>query len=101
MVDQKYLTSTLPSGSGGSPILFNNNTPTPIADNTTTNIPIVVSGFAGAIGKVTFSLHATHTWDEDLDIYLIAPDGTSVELSTYNGSNGDNYGSSCSCQNNF
>ena len=88
----------LPSGSAGSPILFNNNTPTPIADNTTTNIPIVVSGFAGAIGKVTFSLHATHTWDEDLDIYLIAPDGTSVELSTDNGSNGDNYGSSCAAR---
>ena len=94
----EVFTFTLPSGSAGSPITFSNNTPTPIVDFNTTNIPIVVSGFAGAIGKVTFSLHATHTWDEDLDIYLIAPDGTSVELSTDNGGSLDNYGTSCSAR---
>ncbi len=33
----------------------------------------------------------THTYDGDLDIYLIAPDGTRVELSTDNGSSDDNY----------
>ncbi|MEJ5166725.1 MAG: proprotein convertase P-domain-containing protein, partial [Thermoanaerobaculia bacterium] len=33
----------------------------------------------------------THTYDGDLDIFLIAPDNTRVELSTDNGSSGDNY----------
>lgn len=91
----------LPSGSAGTASNFNNNTPTPIVDNSTTNIPISVSGFTGSIGKVTLSFHATHTWDEDLDIFLIAPDGTTVELSTDNGGSGDNYGSSCAARTTF
>ena len=33
----------------------------------------------------------THDKDEDLDIYLISPDGTRVELSTDNGGTNDNY----------
>jgi hypothetical protein len=87
---------TIPSGSGtGAPVQFDNNTPTPLVDSGTVNIPFNVSGFTGAIGKVTFSFHTTHTWDEDLDITLIAPDGTEVELTTDNGANLDNYGSSC------
>ncbi|WP_299335587.1 T9SS type A sorting domain-containing protein [uncultured Psychroserpens sp.] len=37
------------------------------------------------------SLDITHTWASDLDITLVAPDGTEVELSTDNGSSDDNY----------
>ena len=33
----------------------------------------------------------THTYVSDLDIFLIGPDGTRVELSTGNGGSGDNY----------
>ncbi len=33
----------------------------------------------------------THPFDADLHIFLIAPDGVTVELSTKNGSSGDNY----------
>lgn len=40
-------------------------------------------------------LNITHSYDPDLDIYLIAPDGTSIELTTDNGDgwfgNNDNY----------
>ncbi len=32
-----------------------------------------------------------HTWDADLDIILVHPDATVVELSTDNGGSGDNY----------
>ena len=33
-----------------------------------------------------------HDWTADLDIYLVSPNGTRVEISTDNGSAGDNYG---------
>ena len=33
----------------------------------------------------------THTFDGDLDIFLVAPNGTRVELSTDNGGTGDNF----------
>jgi len=32
-----------------------------------------------------------HTWDSDLDIFVVHPDATTVELSTDNGGSGDNY----------
>ncbi|NNK59151.1 MAG: T9SS type A sorting domain-containing protein, partial [Flavobacteriaceae bacterium] len=41
------------------------------------------------IDNVTINI--THTWDSDLDIYIISPGGTEIELSTDNGSLGDNY----------
>ena len=43
------------------------------------------------IGDVNITINISHTWNEDLDIYLISPTGTRVELSTDNGGNGDNY----------
>ncbi len=91
----------LPANSSfGPPVSFSNNTVTPIPDVTTTNIPIVVSGITSAIGKVTLSLHLLHTFDGDLDISLIGPDGTTVDLSSDNGSSGDNFGTSCSPETN-
>lgn len=90
------VTFRVQTGGDGSPSQFDNNTPTPIVDNTTTNIPINVSGFTGNIGKITVLLQLNHTWDGDLDIFLIAPDGTTVLLSSDNGDDLDNYGTNCS-----
>lgn len=36
-------------------------------------------------------VNISHTYNSDLQIYLIAPNGLSTELSTTNGSSGDNY----------
>ncbi|OHB69193.1 MAG: hypothetical protein A2V70_02155 [Planctomycetes bacterium RBG_13_63_9] len=36
-------------------------------------------------------LDITHTWDEDLDVYLIAPNSTVIELFTDVGGSGDNF----------
>ncbi len=45
-----------------------------------------------SISEVIVSINLTHTWDSDLDITLTAPDGTTtIDLSTANGSSGDNY----------
>ncbi|MBM2840491.1 MAG: hemagluttinin repeat-containing protein, partial [Bacteroidetes bacterium] len=91
------VTFTIPSGSGvGSPTAYESvDVPKAIIDLGTINSVLTVSGFVGGIGKVTASMYATHTWDEDLDIFLIGPDGTTVELTSDNGGNGDNYGSAC------
>lgn len=62
------------------------------ADNTTTSTIIVSSIPAGqtvTAAQVTLSL--THTFDFDLVITLIAPDGTRVLLSQNEGGSGDNY----------
>lgn len=58
---------------------------------------INVSGLGPSIDCSTLGLQSVciklnHTWDGDLDIYLIAPDLTVIELSTDNGGSGDNYG---------
>jgi len=89
---------SLPSGTAGAAVQFDNNTPTPIPDLTTTNIPITVSGITAPIADVNVSFFLTHTFDADLNIFLIGPDGTTVELTTGNGGGGDNYGTACSPQ---
>ncbi len=40
---------------------------------------------------VNVNLTLTHTWVEDLRIYLVSPDGTKVTLSQNSGGDGDNY----------
>lgn len=40
-------------------------------------------------------LDITHTWDEDLVISLISPEGTVVELTSGNGGGGQNYTNTC------
>jgi len=93
----RIINFTLPaSGVVGNPVTFSNNTPTAIVDQNTINIPINVSDFTSAISKATLSLYLTHTFDADLRISLISPDGTTVVLSNARGGSGDNYGSSCS-----
>jgi subtilisin-like proprotein convertase family protein len=90
-------------GSSFSPnpaVQFDNNSPTPIPDVSAIESPVTVSALTGAIAKVTVSFHATHTFDSDLDVTLIGPDNTAVELSTDNGGGGDNYGSGCTPQTN-
>lgn len=92
----QVLTKGAGTTSLGPVVRYDYNVTTAMPDVSTTDIPITVSGFTGVLGKVTVSLHLIHTWDADLDIYLIAPDATIIELSTDNGINGDDYGTSCS-----
>ncbi|MHC4633992.1 MAG: M4 family metallopeptidase [Planctomycetota bacterium] len=46
---------------------------------------------SGTITDVNVKLNITHTWDSDLEVFLIAPDETRVELFTGVGSGGDNF----------
>lgn len=43
------------------------------------------------INDVNVTINIEHTWAADMDITLTSPTGTVVELTTDNGSNGDNY----------
>ena len=46
---------------------------------------------AGILGVQSVQLNMTHTWTGDLEIYLEAPNGQRIALSTDNGSSGDNF----------
>lgn len=64
----------------------------PIPDVATTEASIIVPD-AGVVSDVDVRLRLNHTFDGDLDIFLVGPDGTTIELSTDNGGSGQNFGS--------
>jgi autotransporter-associated beta strand protein len=82
------------AGTPGSPTRLNNDADLAIPDLGSVDSLINVNGFAGVLGRVTVSLHLTHTADGDLDLSLVGPDGTIVNLSSDNGGTFDDYGTS-------
>jgi len=75
--DRRLLTTY--TGTGGA-----------IADNSTTDFTNIVPDSV-VIGDVNVTLDITHKRGQDLDVFLVAPDGTRVELFTDVGGNGDNF----------
>lgn len=71
-----------------------------IHDYQTTEIPINVSGLGSSIDTIGFGLeqvciNLTHTWDSDLTISIVAPDGTSAMLAAAVGGDGDHFTNTC------
>ncbi|MBI3520727.1 MAG: gliding motility-associated C-terminal domain-containing protein [Bacteroidetes bacterium] len=66
----------------------------PTAGTSTATSVINVSGLGNA-SLSSICLNINHTYDSDLDIYLICPSGATLELSTDNGAGGDNYSGTC------
>ncbi len=64
---------------------------TAIPDNGSVDIPINVSQM-GTVTDVNVKLRLNHTFDGDLRIRLLHPDGTEVMLSNRRGGGGDNFG---------
>lgn len=91
----------LETGSIGEPMRYDNNFVYLIPDNDPagTNSPIVVSGFTSAVAKVTVALYINHTFDFDLQLQLISPEGITNMLAANRGGSGNNYG--VGCQDNF
>lgn len=63
----------------------------PILDSQTVEVPIDVDA-SGPVGTAVVSVRLNHTFDGELAISLVAPDGTTVALSRHRGSSGDNFG---------
>ncbi|RLB94870.1 MAG: hypothetical protein DRH50_05770, partial [Deltaproteobacteria bacterium] len=65
-----------------------------INDNATASSTIPVSGFSHGddkISDVNVTIDLDHTYDRDLDIYLVSPAGTRVHLADRVGGSGDNF----------
>jgi autotransporter-associated beta strand protein len=77
---------TMTSGGQGAAVRFDNNNVTNVPDvGTIESTNIVGSWSGGAITKVAASLWLSAPSDSVLNLTLIAPDGTSVDLSSGNG----------------
>ena len=83
------------SGSPGSPLRFNRSSAVAIPDANTLDSGVNVAGFAGHLAKVAVSVHIAHNQLNNLDLILIAPDGTEVLLSSDNGGTANDYGTGC------
>lgn len=100
-IDDVVVTTSTGGGGGGSntidfPTACGLNIAIPDASCPTTVLAsTTVSGLAPLTGTTTLlsaEIIITHTWDEDLEVFLESPTGTIVELTTDNGGSGDNYG---------
>lgn len=71
---------------------FENTGDYAIADNSTVESPVTVSGVSGnAPSALAVEVHIVHTYIGDLQVQLIAPDGTAYTLKSYGtGGSSDN-----------
>jgi subtilisin-like proprotein convertase family protein len=73
----------------------------PINDVATNDFPLLVSGLNPAtidtnvFGLESVCVNLTHTYDSDLQIEIVAPDGTTEMLSNQNGGGNDDYTNTC------
>ncbi len=78
-----------------SVVWYGITTPVPIPDAGTVDSLVYVDGVGSPILDVRVSLHITHAALEDLDVSLVGPDGTIVDLTSDNGGGATSYGSAC------
>jgi subtilisin-like proprotein convertase family protein len=73
----------------------------PINDNAVTDFTLNVTGLTPStidtsnFGLETVCINLTHTWDSDLDIRIVAPDGTTAMLLSGIGGSDDNFTNTC------
>jgi subtilisin-like proprotein convertase family protein len=71
---------------------YSAHAPIAITDLACSTGTITVSGLGSVIADVEVQTDTlSHTFDSDLDIYLISPASDTCDLSTHNGGSGDNY----------
>jgi subtilisin-like proprotein convertase family protein len=72
----------------------------PINDNATIDIPVSVTGLPTTIDTTNFGLETVcinlnHTYDADLTVWIVAPDGTVGMLFSNTGGGDDNFTNTC------
>ncbi|MCC7247336.1 MAG: M20/M25/M40 family metallo-hydrolase [Lysobacter sp.] len=78
-------------GGGGGTQTYTNGTDVAIADNSTVESPIVVSGRAGnAPTNASVTVAIVHTYQGDLKVDLVAPDGSLYNIHNRTGGSADN-----------
>ncbi|MBI1341811.1 MAG: T9SS type A sorting domain-containing protein [Terrimonas sp.] len=93
------VTVTSPLLNGPGKKTYSTSTPVGIFDLQTVNSTQAVSGLlntsmnANSVDSVCINI--SHTWDSDMDILLVSPNGTTMDLSIGNGGSGDNYTNTC------
>lgn len=82
---------------GGAATAFSAAGPVPIPDNNGAGaqLTIPVAGFAETLSHVAVRVRITHTFDGDLVLRLLGPDGTVVVLSYQVGGAGAGFGTDC------
>ena len=80
--------------------IFNGSTGTILDDGSDNYYPATINGVFPATmdanyGLETVCINLTHTWNDDLVISLISPDGTEFILAGRLGGDGDNYTNTC------
>ena len=91
------LNATISPAGVNNPVTFTNSTDFAIPDASVTpaSSTISVSGInpqtAGVLPIVSVNLNIAHTFDGDLTIWLVCPDGSTIDLSSDNGGSGQNY----------
>ena len=77
--------------SGGGAQTYSNTTDYPIADNATVDSPITVSGRSGnAPSTSSVTVAIVHTYQGDLKVDLVAPDGSLYNIHNRSGGSADN-----------
>lgn len=85
------LTASYSTGGGTQPSFFQNTNVFAIADNSTIESPIAVSGRSGnASSTLQVAVRIIHTYKGDLKVDLIAPNGTVYVLHNRSGGSADN-----------
>ncbi|NUO77536.1 MAG: S8 family serine peptidase [Lysobacter sp.] len=83
-------TATVTVGSGGAQT-YSNTTDYAISDNATVDSPIVVSGRSGnATSNASVTVAIVHTYQGDLKVELVAPDGSLYNIHNRTGASTDN-----------
>ena len=67
------------------------DTPVEIIDDGRTVVSTITVPQSFIIADLSVELDITHTWDSDLEAFLVAPDGTRIELFTDVGGAGENF----------
>ncbi len=85
------LTGSYTTGGGGGTQTYSNATDFTIADNATVDSPITVSGRTGnAPSNASVTVAIVHTYQGDLKVDLVAPDGSLYNIHNRTGGSADN-----------